>query len=82
MTLLLVLNMVLIFNKLIKQNTSGSVRQNLTFDALAGIRIPVPTIEEQKRLLLRTEALYEQKRELEKQIKEAKKDFENAIFGE
>lgn len=40
------------FNDQVKENTSGSVRQNLTFDALSNIKIPVPSIDEQKRILL------------------------------
>lgn len=39
------------FNKIINENTTGSVRQNLTFDTLANIRIPVPPIDIQNRLL-------------------------------
>ena len=39
------------FNKQVRENTSGSVRQNLTFDALSKIKIPVPPIEEQNRLV-------------------------------
>lgn len=39
------------FNDQVKENTSGSVRQNLTFDALSNIKIPVPSIEEQKKLV-------------------------------
>lgn len=48
------------FNKQVIDNTSGSVRQNLTFNALARIRIPVPSIEEQKNLLERYYLLIEQ----------------------
>lgn len=39
------------FNKQVKENTSGSVRQNLTYDALASIKIPVPTLSEQAEIL-------------------------------
>ena len=39
------------FHNQIKENTSGSVRQNLTFDALSRIRIPLPNKEEQQRIL-------------------------------
>ena len=39
------------FNKQIKENTSGSVRQNLTYDALASIKIPVPSLSEQKEIV-------------------------------
>lgn len=39
------------FNKIINDNTTGSVRQNLKFDTLEKIKIPLPTIEEQKQLI-------------------------------
>ena len=39
------------FNKQVKENTSGSVRQNLTYDALASIKIPVPSLSEQAEIL-------------------------------
>lgn len=39
------------FNKQVRENTSGSVRQNLTYDALASIKIPVPTLSEQAEIL-------------------------------
>lgn len=39
------------FNEQVKENTSGSVRQNLTFDALSRIEIPVPSIHEQNVLI-------------------------------
>ena len=39
------------FNKQVKENTSGSVRQNLTYDALASIKIPVPSISVQSEIV-------------------------------
>lgn len=39
------------FNERIKENTSGSVRQNLTFNALSNIKIPVPELIIQKELV-------------------------------
>ena len=39
------------FNKQVKENTSGSVRQNLTYDALASIKIPVPSLSEQAEIV-------------------------------
>lgn len=41
------------FNKQVKENTSGSVRQNLTYDALASIKIPVPSLSEQTQIVAR-----------------------------
>lgn len=39
------------FNSLIKDSTTGSVRQTLHFDKLADIKAPIPSVEEQKRIL-------------------------------
>lgn len=39
------------FNRLIRDNTTGSVRQTLSFDSLKEIRIPLPSIAEQQALL-------------------------------
>ena len=39
------------FTKIVKESTIGSVRQNLTFNVLKTLEIPLPTIEEQKALL-------------------------------
>ena len=35
------------FNKVINENTTGSVRQNLSFDKLKDLEIPLPSIQEQ-----------------------------------
>lgn len=39
------------FNKLIKDSTTGSVRQTLHFEKLAEIEAPIPSIPEQKKIL-------------------------------
>ena len=39
------------FNQLIRDNTTGSVRQTLSFENLCKIAVPVPTISEQKEIL-------------------------------
>ena len=41
-----------VFNSIIRENTTGSVRQTLSYDNLAVINIPVPSIETQKQLLM------------------------------
>lgn len=52
------------FSKVINDNTTGSVRQNLTFDVLKTLDIPIPPLEIQKKLLktyyLKTEKAIEQ----------------------
>ena len=39
------------FNTLVKDSTTGSVRQTLHYEELASIRIPIPSIEEQANIL-------------------------------
>ena len=39
------------FNQLIRDNTTGSVRQTLSFENLCKIAVPVPAIEDQKSIL-------------------------------
>lgn len=57
------------FNKIIKESTTGSVRQNLTIDILKTLSIPLPQINVQKNLLDRfnkkTELVEKQKKEIE-----------------
>lgn len=40
-----------IFNKVINENTTGSVRQNLSFDKLKDLEIPLPTLQEQQEIV-------------------------------
>ena len=39
------------FNKVINENTTGSVRQNLSFDKLKDLEIPLPTLQEQQEIV-------------------------------
>jgi type I restriction enzyme S subunit len=39
------------YNQIIKDSTTGSVRQNLTFDLLEKIKIPLPSLNEQEQIL-------------------------------
>lgn len=54
------------FNEIIKDNTTGSVRQNLKFDTLVNIKIPLPSLPEQNRIV----AQYNQKKQLAQQQEE------------
>jgi type I restriction enzyme, S subunit len=56
------------FNKSINDNTTGSVRQNLTFSALSRIQIPLPSLKDQKELILKYNSTIELS---EKQLKDA-----------
>lgn len=56
------------FNKVINESTTGSVRQNLTFETLKSLEIPLPSIEEQNKIV----AAYQEKIQLaEQQAKQA-----------
>lgn len=39
------------YNQIIRDNTTGSVRQNLTFDLLEKIKIPLPPLDKQEQIL-------------------------------
>lgn len=65
------------FNDLIKENTSGSVRQILSFEALKNIQIPLPSLAKQQELIakynqktLETETKEQKANQLEKSIDE------------
>jgi len=51
------------FNKLIKDSTTGSVRQTLHFEKLAAIKAPIPSVEEQKVILNAYHAKFEEAEE-------------------
>ena len=40
-----------LFNKIIRENTTGSVRQNLNYSVLSNLQIPLPSLEEQKNIV-------------------------------
>lgn len=60
------------FNKLIKDSTTGSVRQTLHFEKLADIEAPVPSITEQEKIL----KAYHDTLDAAKKNKHAGDDFE------
>lgn len=70
------------FNNIIKDNTTGSVRQNLKFDTLVNIKIPLPPLPEQNRIV----AQYNQKIQLAKQQEQEAillvDDLNNSMDGE
>ncbi len=41
-----------LFNRIIRENTTGSVRQNLNYSALSNLQIPLPSIEEQNKIVI------------------------------
>ncbi len=70
------------FNKIINDNTTGSVRQNLKFDTLSNIKIPLPTIEEQNKLLEKYNDKIALAQSQEKKAKEIEQSIEEYLFEE
>ena len=65
------------FSKIIRDNTTGSVRQNLSYEVLKELSIPLPTIEKQQALvktyndkILKAETLEKQAEEIEQNIED------------
>lgn len=63
------------YNPLLRAATSGSVRQNLTYDLLCELEIPLPDIEFQRQIVNEWLQLKEQQRKL----KETMLNFKNSI---
>jgi len=70
------------FNKIINDNTTGSVRQNLKFDTLSNIKIPLPTIEEQNKLLEKYNYKIALAQEQEQEAKDIEQSIEEYLFEE
>lgn len=70
------------FNKIIRDNTTGSVRQNLSFDTLTGLPIPTPTFPEQQALIKAYNERIKQAQELEEQSSLIEKKIEEYLLRE
>lgn len=70
------------FNELIRENTTGSVRQTLSFTSMGNIKIPLPSVDEQKRLI----ELYKQTKNQAKEninlANKCKEKIMNILFSE
>ena len=70
-----------VFNKLIRDNTTGSVRQTLSFERLKDILIPVPSLSEQKKLVEKYNKQMKQVDECEKKAEEIRKNIDEKILN-
>lgn len=70
------------FNKIIRENTTGSVRQNLSFDTLSGLPIPTPTLPEQQALVKAYYDKIKQAKDLEDQASQIEKEIEEYLLTE
>jgi type I restriction enzyme S subunit len=68
------------FNKVINESTTGSVRQNLTFDTLKKLQIPLPTIEEQTEIINAYQNKIQQAKKLEQNAIELRLKIEKHLF--
>lgn len=68
------------FNELVKENTSGSVRQNLTFEALSSIEIPIPDIKIQQTIIDEYKALEREFIEAKTKIEKFRQNFRSNIY--
>ena len=72
------------FSRIINDNTTGSVRQNLKFNTLSNIKIPLPSLKEQYELLEKYDtkiSLAEEQEKEAKEIEESIEDFFNNEIG-
>lgn len=68
------------FNKIIRDNTTGSVRQNLTFNNFSNIKIPLPPITEQQRIVDTYNQKISQAEEFEIEANEIEKNIQKYLF--
>lgn len=69
------------FNTLVRENTTGSVRQTLSFDKLSMIQIPIPDIRVQKRLVDNYNELMLEVKQIEREVERLENDIENYLFN-
>lgn len=70
------------FNSLVKKSTKGSVRQNLSFDLLSNIQIPLPPIPVQKKLVIIYDKKLSEVKKLESKEVELNEKIENYLMQE
>lgn len=67
------------FNELIRENTTGSVRQTLSFTSMGNIKIPLPSIDIQKDFVKRYNDKIKLAEEQEKELYQLEQDANNYI---
>jgi type I restriction enzyme S subunit len=68
------------FNKVIRDNTTGSVRQNLTIDILRTLEIPLPKPTEQEEILRDYYIKIQAANNLENELNKFIETYENTLF--
>jgi len=70
------------FSRVINDNTTGSVRQNLTFDILKSLQIPLPPLSEQEKIVSSYFEKINRAKELERENEAIRKNLERVLFEE
>ena len=68
------------FNRLIRDNTTGSVRQTLSFESLKEIKIPLPSMSEQQALLDAYNASVQKAVNAERECQKTKDSIDNYLL--
>lgn len=71
-----------LFNWLVNENTTWSVRQNLKFSTLAEIKIPLPSLEEQNRIVEEYNKKLQDSLNAEIKARELEKEIESYLMEE
>ena len=67
------------FNELIRENTTGSVRQTLSFSSMGQIQIPLPSLEKQKEIVDRYNEKIKLAEEQEKEAQNLEQEIDQYI---
>jgi len=70
------------FNQVINDNTTGSVRQNLTIDILKSLQIPLPQLSEQEKIVSSYFEKINRAKELEKEAQNIEQEMEKYFLTE
>ncbi|WP_285818919.1 restriction endonuclease subunit S [Helicobacter bilis] len=68
------------FNEHLRAKTRGSVRQNLSFEALCDLQIPLPPLKIQKQIVAKIESIKAQIKALQEEEKRLKDEIEAYIY--
>ena len=70
------------FNKIIRENTTGSVRQNLSFSVLKQLRIPLPSRSQQDQIVSKYNLSIAEAEAKEAQSEQLESEIEQYLLGE
>ena len=71
-----------LFNKIIRENTTGSVRQNLNYSVLSNLQIPLPSLAEQNKIIAVYNATIAQAKQYSTQAQDIDQQIEKYLQDE